>query len=760
MIDTPMQPPAPPAALGVLDDPIEQDRFTRWVRGAAGERLGESSLQLGGLHCAACAGLIEAALGAVPGVLGASVSAAAERASVRWDPARTRPSALIAAVRAAGYDAVPDGAAAARDLRRREERAALWRLFVASFCAMQVMMFATPAYLATHGDLAPDLRQLLNWGSWVLSLPVLLFAAGPFFGGAWRALRQRRIGMDVPVALGVLVTFVASTGATFEPGGLFGDAVYFDSMAMFVSFLLAGRWLELRARHRAAAALETALAGLPETAQRLAADGRVDVVSVQRLQPGDRVRVPVGQAFPADGRLLEGHTEADESLLSGEARAVVKPAGADVIAGSTNVGAPVVMGVLRVGADTRYQAIVAMVRGAMAQRPASARLADRWAGPFLWAVLLLAASGAAVWSVIDPARAVWVAVSVLIVTCPCALSLAAPAVLVAAAGGLARRGVLVQRLDALEGLATTRHLFIDKTGTLTEERPVLAEVRVFDEGGVGGVGGEGGKRGDTADAVARAASLAVWSQHPLSLALVLAAGRPAPAGAWAGVEELPGQGLRACATDGSEWRLGSAAWTGAVPHDDLPVWLARAGRVVAGFRFDETLRPGAADAVAALHADGVRVTLLSGDGAARVGRLAALAGIDDVVAGATPQAKLAALTEAQRGGGPVVMVGDGINDAPVLARADVSLAMGQGALLARSAADAVLVSNRLQDIVMARRTAQRALRIVRQNLVWAALYNAACIPLALAGWLPPWAAGLGMAGSSLLVVLNALRAGR
>ena len=397
--------------LSVVDDPLEQGQFTRWVAGAGGMRLAESSLQLSGLHCAACSGIIEHALLGVAGVIEARVSAAAERATVTWDPAATRPSQLIAAVRRAGYGAVPDAAAPARELRRSEHRQALWRLFVASFCAMQVMMFATPSYVAGPGELAPDLRQLLNWGSWLLSLPVMVFSAGPFFSGAWRSLRQRRIGMDVPVALGVAITFIASMGATFNPAGVFGAEVYFDSLTMFVSFLLAARYLELRARQRAAQALEGALARLPETAWLVAGDGSTQVVSTLRLRPGDLVRVPVGQAFAADGRLEQGRTSADESLLSGESAAVEKAEGADLVAGSVNLGAPVLMRVQRVGGDTRVQAIVEMMRGALSQRPAAARLADRWAGPFLWAVLLLAGLAAAVWSVIDPSRAWAVAVA-------------------------------------------------------------------------------------------------------------------------------------------------------------------------------------------------------------------------------------------------------------------------------------------------------------------------------------------------------------
>ena len=733
-----------PDAGAVVDDPLELGAFTRWSTAADGVRLGESTLQVSGMVCAACADIVEQAMSVVPGIVSARVSAAAQRATVRWDPARTSISALLAAVRAAGYGAVPDAAAPGRALREAEGRLALWRFFVAAFCTMQVMMFATPSYLADPGTLAPDLAQLLNWGSWVLSLPVLLFSSGPFFAGAWRGLRQRRMVMDVPVALGIVVTFVASTGASFDPGGPFGSEVYFDSLTMFVSFLLGGRWLELRARHRALQALEAALARMPRSAWRLAADGSVETVSVQRLRPGDRVRVPAGEAIPADGELLRGHTQADESLLSGESAPVPKAPGAALVGGSLNLGAPIEMRVERTGADSRYEAILALMRDAATQRPSLARVADRWAGPFVWVVLLLAAGAAAAWSLIDPSRAVWVAVSVLIVTCLCALSLAVPAAFTAAAGGLARRGVLLQRLDAIEGLARMQHLFIDKTGTLTEGRLRLADVRPT------GLMPQ-------AEALALAASLASWSQHPFAQALV-AAGSGSVAGcAWTAVAEVPGAGVQAVDPAGRHWQLGSAAWIGAALPAGARVGLACDSRLQAAFDFDEAPRDDAADALARLRADGVQVTLLSGDTPARAARLAALLGISEAVGGASPQAKLELIAAAQGRGQRVAMVGDGINDAPVLARADVSLAMGQGALVARAGADAVIVSNRLGDLVLARRTARRALAIAHQNIAWAAAYNAACIPLALAGWLPPWAAGLGMAASSLLVVGNSMR---
>ena len=791
--------PKPSAApASVLDDRVELARFTRWLPGRSGAPNAESSLRIGGMHCAACATLVEQALRRVDGVVDARVSAAAQCATVQWQPERTRPSALVAAIERAGYAAVPDTAAGARAMRRKESRDALWRLFVAAFCAMQVMMMATPSYLANAAQLAPDLKRLLDWGSWLLTLPVMLFAAAPFFSGAWRSLRSfrslrsGRIGMDVPAALGVLVAFIASSGAAFDPGGIFGSEVYFDSLTMFVSFLLAGRYLEMRARHHAEASLEDSIGRLPEVALREGADGSVAAVSVLRLERGDIVRVPLGQAFCADGVLTQGRTRADESLLSGESAPVDKAVGDAVVAGSMNLGAPVAMRVDRVGADTRFEAIVAMMRDARSQRPTVFGGADRWAAPFLWAVLLLAGGGAAVWSVIDPSRAVWVAVSVLIVTCPCALSLAAPSALLSSAMALARRGVLLRRIDAIEGLAHMQTLFIDKTGTLTctpaeTKGEGMLMTRVDGDAPV--------TDADTdaiTDAGARdiAASLAAWSSHPLAKMIV----REGAGRVWRDLGETAGEGVQGRADDGAVWRLGKrsvllprppgerAEVRGCEGHSvaapaltpsyargrgsqaESPqaaeCWLSRDGVAVARFQFAEVLRDGAADAVRALQRDGVRVALLSGDDPARVAHVAQLVGIADAHGGMTPEHKLAAVRAAQARGERVAMIGDGVNDAPVLAQADVSLAMGEGAQIARAQADGVLVSNALADVVAARALAKRTLRVVHQNFAWAATYNAACVPLALLGMLPPWAAGLGMATSSLVVVVNSLRLAR
>ena len=709
--------------------------------------IAAATLRIGGMHCAACADTVERAVRRVPGVVDVRVSAAAQAAEVRWDPLVVGPEAIAHAVRVAGYIATPDTAAAARAARTRESRLALWRLFVAALCATQIMMLAEPAYLAAPGEIAPEYARLLDWGGWVLSLPVLAFSAAPIFAGAWRGLAARRIGMDVPVALGLAIAFVASTAATFGDGTGPRD-VYFDSMAMFVTFLLLGRLLEMRARHRAEQSLEQSTSQLPATAIRIAVDGRSSVVPLEALAPGDRLRVPLGEAFPADGRLVAGESAADESLLTGESRPVPKRTGDAVAAGSLNVGAPVEMLAERLGADTRAEAIAALMRAARTQRPALLAVADRWAGPFLWVVLALAAGAYLGWRLVDPGRALESAIAVLIVTCPCALSLAAPSALLAAASRMGRDGLLLRDLDAIARLARVRTLFVDKTGTLTTGEQACTGAQAL-----------GPTTPESLDALAaKASGLAAWSTHPLSRA-VHARWRP-DATVWSGIAERAGHGIEARDEHGVAWQLGSATWIGCAPRAGVDAVLARDGQALAGFGFGEILRDDAAAAVQALRRDGVAVQLLSGDDPARVREVADALGLDEARGGLSPQDKLAALRDAQARGDCVAMVGDGINDAPVLARADVAIAMGAGAALARSQADAILLSNRLADVSRARALARRTLRVVHQNLAWAAAYNAACVPLALTGHLPPWAAGLGMACSSLVVVLNSTRLGR
>ncbi len=753
---------APWSDANLLDDPLEQAAFTIRRTSSQGEMEAVSQFRISGMFCAACAGQIEDALRLTPGVKAARVQAANERAEVVWAPEITRPSALIAAIQLAGYGAVPDGAASDRAVRTTESRAALWRLFVAGFCMMQVMMYAAPAYLATPGDIEADSLRLLQWASWLLSVPVVLFSAQPFFRGLLHSLRNRRMGMDVPVALGIIVTFVASTGATFDPGGLFGHEVYFDSLCMFVFFLLGGRWLDLRARHRVASQLETLLGHLPEAVERVSTNGCSEWVSPRQLQRGDILRVARGQRFAVDGQLFQGSTQVDEALLTGESLPLPKNIGDEVVAGSVNLGDPVLMSVNRLGADTRLAGIQALVLSALTQKPEAVAWADRWAAPFLWVVLALAAAAGAVWAVVDPSRSVAVMVAVLIVTCPCALSLAAPSALLAATAALAQRGVLLRRLGVLQALASVDLLFVDKTGTLTDDRLVLKAVHPVNLAAPAPAPAPWASQ-----QLERAASLAVWSNHPLSRALVQA--QPDHHTQWNSVQEVAGSGLQAVDSDGQLWRLGSRSWVAAqethdfgapaqgTEDDRLNLWFGPQGRPEVFFELEEQLRPDTARAVQLLQQDGVQVVLLSGDTDARVQAMAQRLGLQGAFGAVTPEGKLAIVASAQAKGHQVAMVGDGLNDAPVLAQADVSFAFSHGAAVSQLSADAVLLSQQLTDVWVARRLALRCKSVVRQNLTWAAFYNAACVPLALLGYLPPWAAGLGMASSSLFVVLNALR---
>ncbi|MDH0866318.1 cation-translocating P-type ATPase [Mitsuaria sp. GD03876] len=736
-----------------LMSPVEDDEalrpFTQWREAADGRRVACSRLRLSGMHCASCAGLIEALLQAQPGVRSVQVNASTQGLTLDWLPDTVSLDRLRESLSPAGYDFAPDLAGPARDLRRREHRQALWRWFVAGFLMMQVMMLAWPSYVAAPGELAPDQAALLRWGQWVLTLPVMLLSAGPFFRAAFAQVRGRRLGMDVPVALGLAVAFVAGSGATLDPGGPFGHEVYFDSITMFVSFLLGARYLELRARHRAAEALEQAADALPGKVERLRPDGATEWVAVEQLSVGDRVRVAAGQRIPADATVEAGHGAVDESLLTGESRPISKSPGEAVLAGSLNLSGVLTLRILRTGEQTRLAAIRQLMAQAFQDRPAALRLSDRVAGWFLAVVIVLAGAAAIVWQFIDPSKALAVAVSVLIVTCPCALSLAAPAAWVAAAGALARRGLLLSRLDAIEALAGVDHVVMDKTGTLTDPAPRLTSQwpAALDP-----------------ESTAFARGLAGGSLHPLSRALVAALGTGPVTAEWRAMEELAGRGMQGVDARGRRWRLGAPRWAtdasvpGAVPQ--ARIVLSCDGVPRAAWMFDEALRDGAGRALEAWRAMGLEIDLLSGDAPARVEEIAERAGIARWRGGASPEDKLAHVAELQASGRRVLMIGDGINDAPVLARAQVSVAMGQGADLAKARADALLLADHLDPVTDALRLARRARRVVRQNLGWSALYNAVCVPMALVGWLPPWAAGLGMAMSSLLVVGNAARLGR
>ena len=721
----------------------------------------QSFVVVRGMHCAACALSLEAALCSVKGVLAAQVSAASASASVTWSAGATRPSIWMGAALAKGYRLLPTEDAISIADNRQQSRLALWRWLVAGFCMMQVMMYAAPTYLTQPGDVSPDIEKLLRWASWVLSLPVVMFSCGPFFSNAWRDLARRSISMDLPVAIGILVTFAVSTAAAFEPQGWWGREVYFDSLTMFVFFLLTGRWLEQRLRSRTAGSLGALMQRLPVSVERQLPNGNFERVAVRRLVLGDVVRIVQGEAFPADGILLSGGTFADEALLTGESLAVARATGDLVMAGSYNVGNSCLVRVDKLGAATRYAQIVALMERASLDKPRLAILADKVAKPFLVFVLLAAFGAAAFWWRTDPAMALMAAVAVLIVTCPCALSLATPTAMLTTAGLLARHGVLVRRLQSIEALSEIDTVIFDKTGTLTDSAMNLKSVHT--------------RAGVSRDqALQWAASLAQHSLHPVSQALVNAS-TELSALAVTDVKEHAGSGLEGrfdIGHDGkkrptSQLRLGSAAYCGVDESNDSfggidnganrRVYLADSQGWAATFEFDETLRPNALKTVDALLARGLTLYMLSGDTQAAATRVAQQLGLQNVQGDCSPENKLAFMKGLQAKGCKVMMVGDGLNDGPTLAAAHVSVAIGAAVPLAQAQSDLVIPGAQLFLLPAMLGQAKNTLRIVKQNLIWAAIYNASCVPLALAGFLPAWLAGLGMALSSLLVIANAAR---
>jgi Cu2+-exporting ATPase len=743
--------PAALQELGLFDHPEVQKNFVRPV----GEHEREAALILEGITCAACVWLNEAHLARQSGVTAVDINYATRRARVRWDENVTRLSVILEAVQAIGYRAHPYDITRSEQLAQKERRTAQWRLFVAGFGMMQVMMYAVPVYMAMEGEMTADIESLLRWASLLLTLPVIIYSAAPFFQNAWRDLKFRRVGMDVPVAIGVGSAFLASVWATVQASG----EVYFDSVTMFVFFLLGGRYLEMMARQKAARGVETLARALPAFAERLPRwplQGEGERIAVADLAAGDLVRIRPGEVIPGDGEVIDGESGSDESLLTGESRAIPKRVGDAVTGGSTNTASPLVVRLSRVGEATRLASIRRLMEQAAAEKPKLVQMADRIAMHFVWVLLVLAALTAIYWLNTDPDRALWVFVAVLVVSCPCALSLATPAALTVATGALAREGVLVARGHAIETLARATHWIFDKTGTLTMGRPVVvahacaegvSEARVF----------------------AWVRALEQASEHPLGRALLAKVGAGETA-AVRNVVAITGQGIEAKDESGMTVRIGVpdfvaglhgqpllAGMTEGLAAGDSVVALGDARGWLAWFSLADAVRPGAASALAQLRSQGVKITILSGDAPQTVAAVAEEIGIADYRGGMTPEDKHDYLKGVQEAGERVAMVGDGVNDAPVLAQAHVSVAMGGGTDLARGQADVVLLSDDPAHLAAGIMLARRTLGIIRQNLLWAFTYNVVAIPMAMSGWVTPWMAGIGMSASSLLVVLNALR---
>jgi P-type Cu2+ transporter len=722
------------AAEAVRDWSVYDRPALRDAVSAGTARGREILVAVDGMHCAACVARVERAL---RGATSVRVNLTARTVEFGWDPVRTALSGLLRALDEAGFTPQVFDDDASLRAQARERRRELARLGVSAILSMQVMMLAWPAYFPDW-QVDAGLDQLFRWTQWLLATPVVLYGGWPFFRNAWRSLRARLPGMDVPVALALGIAYVASAWRTLAGSG----EIWFDSATMFVLLLGAGRYLEGRTRSLASARLRRLAGSQPLTARRF--DGVTIVETpVGELCEGDGVQVRPGEAVPVDGTLLGAPAELDEALLTGESHPVRREPGARVLAGSVNAGLQALtMRAERVGAATHLSHIARLLNRAQAGRPRFQQLADRLAGAFIVAVVLLAALGA--WLALDRGAdaAVAVALAVLVASCPCALSLAVPAAVAAASSRLAAAGALLANPQALARLRDADTVVFDKTGTLTRPGLRIAQVRPL-----GAL--------DAQRCLALATALERDSVHPIARAFAEA--RSAPRAAT--LRHEPGGGVTGV-IDGVRYRLGAP---GALPADsEALTWieLADDARPLALFGLAAPVRPEAEAALAGLRARGCALELLTGDAPAAAAALARRLGLEDVRARASAEDKLAHLRALQSQGRVVVAVGDGINDAPFLAGADVAVAMPQGAALAQARADVILLGDSLAPLPLLLDTARRASRISRQNLAWALGYNLAVLPLAMAGMLAPWMAALGMSLSSLLVVGNALRLAR
>ncbi len=741
-----------PEELRVYDNEQLQKSFVRQVaaqtdnKTAAGDYR-EASLILEGIVCAACVWLNERHVTQLQGVLDFRINYTTHRAILRWDNAQIHLSEVLSAIADIGYHAHPFDSGRLEALQKEEKSKSLRRIAIAGVGMMQVMMLALSLYLGDITGMDANTEKFLRWVSLLLTTPVVIFASSVFFISAWRDLKRKRLGMDIPVSIAILVAYLASVWATIMGTG----EVYFDSVNMFTFFLLVGRFLEMQARHKAGQVAEALVRLLPDMATRLKGDQQ-EVIPANELSVKDRVLIKPGEIIPADGNVLEGMSSVNESLLTGESLPLAKSMGDCLIGGTVNVESPLVMEVRQQGEDTVLSAIVRLLDQAQAQKPDIARFADKIASHFVAILLLVAVAVFAYWAWQEsPQTAFWITLSVLVVTCPCALSLATPVATTAAMGELTAKGVLTTRGHALETLASVDHVVFDKTGTLTDGR---LTVQQYSLSGVL----------DESLALSLAASLERVSEHPVAKAIMALSAQQVPLSA---VHVISGKGVQAD-YQGESYRIGNAGYVSewvrreelSVPLDESGgtcVYLVSRKGLIAHFELQDRLRPEAFMAIQALKQQNIITSVLSGDRQAVVSAVVTELGIDSGYGELLPEEKLAKLTEWQQQSQTIAMVGDGVNDAPVLAKAQVSVAMGQGSQLAQASADMILLSENLQHLPQAVSIARNMQRVIKQNFSWAIGYNLVAVPLAAAGFVAPWMAAIGMSASSLVVVFNSLR---
>lgn len=719
-------------ALEMFDHPDAQREFV----GREGQ-LACAELTLDTINCAACAWLIEKQLQQESGVAQATVNLSNHRLHLVWDDRQTPISQLLASLARIGYRARPFRADTHAAQLRQESRALLMRLAVAGLGMMQVMMYAMAIYIGGVNGIETEYRDYLRATMGFIATPVLFYSGYPFYSAAWRALKARALTMDVPVTIALFGAYFASLYASFIGGG----ETYFDSVSMFIFFLLTSRFLEMKARQRAGDTAASLMALTPRLATRLKADGSNEVIAASALMTGDRLQVKPGETIAADGIVREGQSAVTEALITGEPLPIPKHAGDEVIGGSVNTESPLQIEVTRAGGDSTLATLNRLLNRALAEKPQLAQKADRMAHMFVARVLVLALLVYVGWSLVNPENAFWATLAVLVATCPCALSLATPAALTSATNALAREGFLLTRGHVLETFAQATHIIFDKTGTLTEGRLVIRDTAAV--------------RGSLEQAYGIAASLEQYSEHPVARAFRQASSMILPV---AGVKQTAGAGVEG-SINGVHYRLGHAGFALKNPeapdHDRL--WLSDDTGALAWFRLSDSLRPEAATTIRALQARGLKTWLLSGDRSQAPIEMGAVLGMDHVAGSMLPEDKQQAVRDLQAQGAIVVMVGDGVNDAPGLGQAHLSIAMASGTDLAQTTADALLLRDDLRALVTAHSQSVATQRIIRQNLGWALAYNLAVLPPAALGLVPPWLAAIGMSLSSLVVVGNALR---
>ncbi len=744
-----------PAELQVYDNESLQQSFVTTETGS----IREASLILEGIVCAACVWLNEHHVKQLEGVIDFRVNYSTHRASLKWDNDKIKLSDVLKAIADIGYNAHPFDPGRLETLQKKEKSAALRRIAVAGIGMMQVMMPAIALYIGEHSDMTASMQQFLRWISLIITTPVVFYSARVFFSAAWRDLKRGVFGMDVPVSIAIGSTYIASVWATLANTG----EVYFDSVVMFTFFLLIGRFLEMGARHKAGQVADELIRLLPDTATRLdiEEDGseKQTLISANELSLNDHVLIKPGETIPADGVVIRGVSSTNESLLTGESLPLPKEPNDTLIGGTVNVESPLVMRVEKLGDSTTLSSIIRLLDRAQSEKPDLARFADRSAGIFVILLLIIAIAVFIVWWFIDPSKAFWVALSVLVITCPCALSLATPAALTAATGNLTEKGILTTHGHALETLAKLRHMVFDKTGTLTYGRLTVSDIEILSTN----------KDPNNIESFKQiSAGLESASEHPLAHAIMRLTKTPVK------IENLKAESGRGVegVYKGKRYRIGTKQFVSEIVQSKTPfkeqqkpiqeglispVYFACENEWLAIFYCQDELRSEAKQAIKELSKLGVNVALLSGDGKKAVETISRQLGIAERKSQLLPADKLSYVQKLQSQGNVVAMVGDGVNDAPVLAAANVSIAMGRGSQLAHASADMILLSENLLQLPGAIKLSRRMQSIVHQNFSWAILYNVIAIPIAAMGWITPWMAAIGMSMSSLVVVLNALR---